>query len=90
MIDGVLDHETGVFSAREAVNPYTTSEPTSAFHRRIEFCLDCYSEAVKAMRYPPPPPREDLETAEQRREAQKELDALHHELEEEGDDDMDF
>ena len=59
-------------TSREAANVYATREPQDAFARRIGFLLDVHTEAVRGMRYPPGAHREDLETAEQRREREKE------------------
>ena len=62
----------GTMTSREAANVYATREPQDAFARRIGFLLDVHTEAVRGMRYPPGAHREDLETAEQRREREKE------------------
>ncbi|KAA0153013.1 hypothetical protein FNF29_03533 [Cafeteria roenbergensis] len=55
--DGViraeLDHDRGCLIASAAEDVYATARPKEEFHRRIEFCLDIHTDAVKAMRYPP-------------------------------------
>lgn len=55
--DGViraeLDHDKGCLIASAAEDVYATARPKEEFHRRIEFCLDIHTDAVKAMRYPP-------------------------------------
>merc|ERR1712130_335062 len=53
VIDAVIDRKNHFLFSKEAVNLYTTPEPASAFHKRIQFCLDIHNESVKAMRYPP-------------------------------------
>ena len=72
---------------------YGGKEPQEAFHRRIGFCLDVHDEAVRAMRYPPHAQRADLESAEARREREKEENEFINDLEdgkyEDDDDDGD-
>merc|ERR1711971_26801 len=53
VIDAVIDRKNHYLFSKKAVNLYTTPEPASAFHKRIQFCLDIHNESVKAMRYPP-------------------------------------
>lgn len=72
VIEATINHEQGYVQSREINDVYTTREPMSAFHQRIEFCLKVHNEAVKAMRYPPKKYNEDLETAEERREREQE------------------
>ena len=91
VIEAELDHAAGTLTSREAANVYATREPQDAFARRIGFLLDVHAEAVRDMRYPPGAHREDLETAEQRREREKEEAAFAAAVEDgevdEGDDD---
>lgn len=89
VIDAVLDHGAGTMSTAAAANVYLTAEPRDAFHRRITFCMDVHNEAVKAMRYPAQALREELESAEVRREREAEENELINELEKEGFDDDD-
>ncbi|KAI6650751.1 26S proteasome non-ATPase regulatory subunit 3-like [Oopsacas minuta] len=53
VIDASIDHEQGFMRSREVRDIYITSEPQTAFHQRICFCLEVRNEAVKAMRFPP-------------------------------------
>ena len=87
VLDAVLDHEAGAMTSREVTNVYATREPQEAFHRRIGFCLDVHTEAVKGLRYPPGALKGDLESAEARREREREEDELAKEIEEGGLDD---
>ena len=52
--DGLVDGElavaadgSGVFASREGTNAYLTREPQEALHKRIRFCLDVHSEAIR-------------------------------------------
>ena len=52
VIDGVINHEGQYLQSNEHVDIYSTIEPSEALHRRIIFCLNTHSEAVKGLRYP--------------------------------------
>jgi len=52
IIEATLDHEKGVMKSTDTQDIYSTIEPKSQFHRRIEFCLEVHNAAVKAHRYP--------------------------------------
>lgn len=86
VIDAVIDHDGGFVRSNEKVNLYSTTEPTDAYHSRIQFCLNVYNEAVRAMRFPEK--KEDEETPEQRRERLKEQEELAKTLAEEEEDDF--
>lgn len=47
VIDAVIDHKASAVQSKEELNTYTTIEPTNAYHSRVEFCLNIYSEAVR-------------------------------------------
>lgn len=85
VIDAVIDHDGGFVRSNETMDVYSTTEPTDAYHIRIQFCLNVYKEAVRAMRFPEK--REDEETPEQRRERLKEQEELAKTLAEEEDED---
>ncbi len=85
VIDAVIDHEGGFVRSNETIDVYSTTEPTEAYHGRIQFCLNIHNEAVKAMRFPEK--QEDEETPEQRRERLKEQEELAKTLAEEEDED---
>lgn len=86
VIDAVIDHKEGFVRSNETIDVYSTTEPTDAYHSRIQFCLNVYKEAVRAMRFPEK--REDEETPEQRRERLKEQEELAKTLAEEEDEDF--
>lgn len=88
VIDAVIDHEGGFLRSNETVDVYSTTEPTEAYHGRIEFCLNVYNEAVKAMRFPEK--EKDDETPAQRRERLKEQEELAKTLAEEVEEEEDF
>lgn len=85
VIDAVIDHDGGFVRSNENMDVYSTTEPTDAYHSRIQFCLNVYKEAIRAMRFPEK--REDEETPEQRRERLKEQEELAKTLAEEDDED---
>jgi 26S proteasome regulatory subunit N3 len=72
VLDAMLDNTAGTLVSRAAANPYNSSEPQAAFHRRISFLLDVHHEAQRSMRYPAKAARPDLETAEERRKREEE------------------
>lgn len=86
VIDAVIDHKGGFVRSNETVDLYSTTEPTDAYHTRVQFCLNIYNEAIRAMRFPEK--REDEETPEQRRERLKEQEELAKTLAEEEADDF--
>eukprot|EP00177_Eucheuma_denticulatum_P003897 GFKZ01007048.1.p1 GENE.GFKZ01007048.1~~GFKZ01007048.1.p1 ORF type:complete len:525 (-),score=79.72 GFKZ01007048.1:1937-3511(-) len=85
VIDAVIDHKGGYVRSNETTDVYSTTEPTDAYHNRIEFCLNVYKEAIRAMRFPEK--RDDDDTPEQRRERLKEQEELAKTLAEEEDED---
>ena len=64
VIEATLQHEKSYMQSKETTDVYCTSEPLSAFHQRIAFCLDIHNQSVKAMRFPPKSYNKDLESAE--------------------------
>lgn len=73
VIDATLDHEKGFMQSKEVVDIYSTNEPQSAFHQRINFCLNLHNESIKAMRFPLNAHRKELASAEAAREREREL-----------------
>eukprot|EP01068_Selenidium_serpulae_P003746 Selendium_serpulae@DN3278_c0_g1_i1.p1 len=55
VLDGVMeatiDHDQQAVCSKGNVDVYTSTEPTTAFHKRIEYCLHLHDDAVKAMQY---------------------------------------
>lgn len=47
VIDASLDHEQGFMQSKEVGDIYLTSEPSEAFHARIQACLALHDESVK-------------------------------------------
>lgn len=86
VIEATLDPEKGYMRSKESTDIYSTREPQLAFHQRISFCLDLHNQSVKAMRYPPKSYGKDLESAEERREREKQDLELAKEMAEEDDD----
>lgn len=88
VIDAVIDHKGGFVRSNETIDVYSTTEPTEAYHGRIQFCLNIHNEAVRAMRFPEK--QEDEETPEQRRERLKEQEELAKTLAEEEEEDEEY
>lgn len=86
VIDAIIDHDGGFMRSNETVDVYSTTEPADAYHARVEFCLNVYNEAIRAMRFPEQKDEEDA--AEQRRERFKEQEELAKTLAEEEEDEF--
>ena len=52
MIDARIDYENKIVYSRELPDVYSTNEPYSQLAKRVRFCLDIHTTAVKALRYP--------------------------------------
>lgn len=46
VIEAVIDKKARALRSKDNINTYTTIEPANAYHNRVEFCLNIYSEAV--------------------------------------------
>lgn len=86
VIDAIIDHEGGFIRSNETIDVYSTAEPTDSYHKRVQFCLNIYNEAIRAMRFPEK--KDDEDTAEQRRERFKEQEELAKTLAEEEEDEF--
>lgn len=70
VIEATIDHRHGYMQSKETADVYSTTEPQSAFHQRIRFCLEVHNQSVKAMRYPPKTlAKEDKPPEQQNKEA---------------------
>jgi len=63
VIDAVVDRKNHFLYSKENTDVYSTNEPQSAFHKRINFCMDIHNSAVKDLRFPPDAhkPKSELE-----------------------------
>ncbi|KRZ80574.1 26S proteasome non-ATPase regulatory subunit 3, partial [Trichinella papuae] len=86
LIDAEVNHEKGFLQSREVYDLYATIEPQNQFHTRINFCLELYNQAMKAMRFPPKS-YNSIETAEEKREREQQELEFAKELAEEDDED---
>ncbi|KAJ3192540.1 26S proteasome non-ATPase regulatory subunit [Irineochytrium annulatum] len=73
VIDASIDHEKGYMKSNEILDVYSTTEPQSAFHQRISFCLNLHNESVKAMRFPFSSHGKELASANAIREEERKL-----------------
>ena len=82
-----LDHEHGVLVTAPGRDAYATTEPSEAFHVRIEALLEVRDECVRAMRYPMGARGSAREEALKVRERERELERGVWEGEDDGDED---
>ncbi|KAF2862246.1 hypothetical protein K470DRAFT_293713 [Piedraia hortae CBS 480.64] len=73
VIEARLDHERGHLVTRSQRDTYGTTEPSEAFHARIQALLGMRDECVMAMRYPMNKHRQEIAEAAKAREREKEL-----------------
>lgn len=73
VIEASINHERGYMETKRAGDVYATREPAEAFHERIQACLGLHDECVKAMRFPHNGRREELKSAQEAKEWDKEL-----------------
>ncbi|KRY53037.1 26S proteasome non-ATPase regulatory subunit 3, partial [Trichinella britovi] len=86
LIDAEVNHERGFLQSREVYDLYATIEPQNQFHTRINFCLELYNQAMKAMRFPPKS-YNSAETAEEKREREQQELEFAKELADDDDED---
>lgn len=73
VIEASINHEKGYMETKRAGDVYATREPAEAFHERITACLGLHDECVKAMRFPHNGRREELKSAQEAKERDREL-----------------
>ncbi|PVZ99142.1 hypothetical protein BB558_004833 [Smittium angustum] len=73
VIDATINHEKGYVETVESSDAYSTSKPQEMFNQRISFCLNLYSDTIKAMRYPDALNSKDFDSAAEVREREREL-----------------
>ncbi|KAI3906886.1 hypothetical protein MKW98_004936, partial [Papaver atlanticum] len=74
-MDATLDHATSWMVSKETGDVYFPNEPQSATNSRIAFCRNMYTEAVRALRFPPDLHKEK-ESAENRRKRRQQEQGL--------------
>jgi 26S proteasome regulatory subunit N3 len=52
VIDAVINHDEGFMQSREVTDIYSSNDPQHMLNKRIKFCMDLHSDAVKALEYP--------------------------------------
>lgn len=57
VINATIDRESASMFSNENVDIYSTQEPQNAFHKRIQFCMDVHTSAVKSLRFPEHAPK---------------------------------
>lgn len=73
VIEASLDHAAGHLVTTPQRDAYSTTEPSDAFHQRIEALLGMRDECVMAMRYPMNKHRQEIAEAAKAREREREL-----------------
>lgn len=72
VIEAVIDYENQSVKSKANTDIYVTSEPMKTFHKRIAFCLQLYSDAIRAMQYPDENDKKENEEAKERKMRQQE------------------
>ena len=60
VIDAVINHDQGFMQSRQVNDVYTSNDPQHILNKRIKFCMDLHSDAVKALEYPPKEDQRDF------------------------------
>ncbi|CAA9989952.1 26S proteasome regulatory subunit RPN3, putative [Plasmodium knowlesi strain H] len=72
VIEATIDYDNQYVESKSNSDVYVTSDPMKTFHKRIAFCLQLYSDAVKAMQYPDENEKKENEEAKERKIRQQE------------------
>jgi len=72
VIDATLDHEQQFMKSRELVDVYTSNDPQNILHKRIKYCMDLHSDAVKALEFPPKEDKRDFGDLDEERSTKEE------------------
>ncbi|KJP86866.1 hypothetical protein AK88_03477 [Plasmodium fragile] len=72
VIEATIDYDNQYVESKSNSDVYITSDPIKTFHKRIAFCLQLYSDAVKAMQYPDENEKKENEEAKERKIRQQE------------------
>ncbi|EDL44439.1 26S proteasome non-ATPase regulatory subunit 3, putative [Plasmodium vivax] len=72
VIEATIDYDNLYVESKSNSDVYITSDPMKTFHKRIAFCLQLYSDAVKAMQYPDENEKKENEEAKERKIRQQE------------------
>lgn len=52
VIDAIINHDEGYMQSKEVTDIYSSNDPQHMLNKRIKFCMDLHSDAVKALEYP--------------------------------------
>lgn len=72
VIDAILDHENQVMRSRDTHDIYTSNDPQNIYHKRIKFCMDLHSDAMKALEFPPKEDKRDFGDLDEERSTKEE------------------
>ncbi|CAD2101954.1 26S proteasome regulatory subunit RPN3, putative [Plasmodium vinckei brucechwatti] len=72
VIGATIDYDNLYVESKPNTDIYITGDPMKAFHKRIAFCLQLYSDAVKAMQYPDENEKTENVEAKERKMRQQE------------------
>ncbi|KAG5462611.1 MAG: proteasome regulatory subunit C-terminal-domain-containing protein [Olpidium bornovanus] len=59
---------------QDIVDVYSTDEPQTVFHQRIQFCLKHHNDFIRAMRFPKDAHRKVLEAVKKSGERMREIE----------------
>ena len=60
VIDAVIDHDHSFMVSSKATDIYESNDPQMMLHKRIKYCMELHSDAVKALEYPPKEDKRDF------------------------------
>lgn len=72
VIDAILDHDLQVMRSRDTHDIYTSNDPQNIYNKRIKFCMDLHSDAMKAMEFPPKEDKRDFGDLDEERSTKEE------------------
>ncbi|GMH51663.1 hypothetical protein TrRE_jg11340 [Triparma retinervis] len=83
VIDGIINHSGQYLECKDGQEIYSTIEPSVAFNRRIQWCLETHNTAVKGLRYPEDAYGESKKKKKKGEEDEKTDEEIAQEIEEE-------
>jgi 26S proteasome regulatory subunit N3 len=87
VIEAVINHDGGFMSSLEQSDVYTSNDPQNMLNKRIKFCMDLHTDALKALEYPPKEDKRDFGDLDEEK-SMKEEDLLASLMDEMDMDDM--
>jgi 26S proteasome regulatory subunit N3 len=64
---------------KDVIDIYSSNDPQLAFHKRITFCMNMYTDAVKAMEYPKTEEKKDYGALQEKEDDEEDKDETNEE-----------